>query len=566
MAIFSSARRSRFWRTPFRSAMMLAKALVLLHATTAFAAQSSAAEPAPPSNAAFRIAGTIVNAIGRGPLGRARVSILDARNPQNTQAMVTSDNGRFDFKVGPGKYALQGAKRGFITASYDEHEQFSTAIVTGAGFDTVDLVLRLAPSAVLSGKILDELGEPVRHARISLYREDRRVGVSRILRVRADTSDDQGAYEFFPLDAGTYFVSATATPWYALHPLASHQSDTENLPTAVDHSLDTAYPVTYYGDSTEPDDATPIPIRGGDHLQADIHLNPVPALHLLFRVPDNGEHGITVPRLQRPSFDGEEFVETGGMQQVSPGVFEIDGVAPGRYAVRMPGEGRGGEANEVDITDNGQELNVSGAERASTLKATVQVLGEATLPPQIEIALRNSKMRLVAWQEMDAKGEVEFGDLAPGKYDVMAGSRAKAYSVVRMSSDNGVILGHALNVAAGTSLTISLSLSGGAAKVEGFAKRAGKPAAGAMVVLVPKDPESDRDLFRRDQSDQDGSFTLPSIVPGAYTIVAIENGWDLDWSRPGVIAHYAKHGQPVTITDHTSSTLRLPDPVEVQPR
>jgi hypothetical protein len=301
-------------------------------------------------------------------------------------------------------------------------------------------------------------------------------------------------------------------------------------------------------------------------LQADIHLNPVSALHLLFHLPDNGERGVRMPVLQKPSFDGMDAAENGGMQQVSPGLFEITGVAPGRYSVRMWGPGGDDQATEVDVTNNGQELEVSGAEHASTVKATVQVLGEATLPPQIEVALLNSKMRIVAWQEMDSKGEVEFQGLAPGKYEVQAGSRLKAYSVVRITSDSGAVSGHTLNVAAGTSVTVSLSLAGGATKVEGFAKRAGKPAPGAMVVLVPRDPESHRDLFRRDQSDQDGSFTLPSVIPGSYTIVAIENGWDLDWSRPGVIAHYTKHGQTMTITDHTQRSMHLSDPVEVQPR
>jgi protocatechuate 3,4-dioxygenase beta subunit len=577
MTTFSSFRRSRLrqlqfrrsplCRSPFRKSVILASGLVLFHSLAVFAAQSSAAAQTQSSSAALRIAGTVVSSTGGNPLGRVRVTIADARNPQNRQSMITSEDGRFEFKpVSPGKYSLQGAKRGFITASYDEHEQFSTAIVTGAGLDTGNLVLRLAPSAVLSGKILDELGDPLRHATVSLYREDRRVGIGRILKFRTASTDDQGAYEFAPLDAGTYFISAIATPWYALHPVSAHQPGTENLPTAVDRSLDAAYPVTYYGDSTEPDDATPIPIRGGDHLQADIHLNPVPALHLLFHIPDNGTHGFTVPMLQRPSFDGVDTVQTGGAQQVSPGVFEINGVAPGRYSVRMHGSGLGNEANEIDLTNDGQELDVPGAERAAAVKATVQVLGEATSPPQIEIALLNNKMRIVAWQEMNEKGEVEFNDLAPGKYDVMAGSRPKSYSVVRITSDSGVISGHTLNVAAGSSLTVSVSLAGGATNVEGFAKRAGKATSGAMVVLVPKDPESHRDLFRRDQSDQDGSFTLHSIIPGDYTIVAIENGWDLDWSRPGVIAHYAKHGQSVIVTDRTQSSLRLPDSVEVQPR
>ena len=507
-----------------------------------------------------------MNSIGGNPLARARVSIFDTRNPQTRQSVITSEDGRFEFKqLSPGKYALQGAKRGFISAAYDEHEGFSTAIVTGTGLDTEHLVLRLSPSAVLSGKILDESGEPVRHATVSLYREDRQVGVSRIVRSRVAMTDDQGAYEFAQLDAGSYFVSVNAQPWYALHPRSS-QPDAEDLPTAVDQSLDAAYPVTYYGDSTEPDDATPIPIRGGDHLQADIHLNPVAALHLLFHTPDNGEHGFRMPMLQKPSFDGMENVQPGGMQSVSPGVFEITGIAPGRYSVRNPGAGPGGEDNEINITTNGQELDVPTEQRASTVKATVQIVGEATLPQQIEIGLRNSKMRVVAWQEMDKKGEVAFQDLAPGKYDVLAGSRTKAYSVAQMSSDSGAIAGHTLNVTAGSSMTITLSLVGGSTNVEGFAKRSGKATAGAMVVLVPTHPEANRELFRRDQSDQDGSFSLRSVIPGTYTIIAIENGWDLDWSRPGIIAHYAKQAQSVTVAEHSPTSVHLVDPVEVQPR
>jgi hypothetical protein len=418
---------------------------------------------------------------------------------------------------------------------------------------------------VLSGKILDELGDPVRHATVSLYREDRRVGIGRIQKTSADSTDDQGAYEFSSLDAGTYFISVTAKPWYANHP-HSAEPETGARPSSIDRSLDVAYPITYFGDSTEPDDATPIPIRGGDHLQADIHLNPVPALHLLFRVPDNGEHGISVPMLQRPSFDGVDTVQTDGMQQVSPGVFEINGVAPGRYSVRTPGSGDGNEANEINLTNDGQELNVPGPEAGADIKATVQLVGETKLPPHLGIALRNSKMRVVDWQEVGAKSEIGFQDVAPGKYEVLAFAQPKQYSVVRISSTSSDTAGHILNVTAGSSLAVSFSLVAGTVNVEGFAKRAGKAAPGAMVVLVPRDPESHRDLFRRDQSDQDGSFSLREVVPGSYTIVAIENGWDLDWSRPGVIAHYAEHGKTLTVSGGSQGSMQVPDAVDVQAR
>ena len=308
-----------------RRLAILGCGLVLIHSHAASAQQAQSPD------AAFRIAGTVVSASGGNPLARARVSIVDASNPQNLQWTITSEDGRFEFKqLGPGKYGLQGAKRGFITASYDAHEQYSTAIVTGVGLDTEHLVLRLAPSAVISGMILDESGDPVRRATVTLYREDRRLGVGRIIRVRADSTDDQGAYEFTRLDTGSYFISVVATPWYAVHPLTSPRPGTEDLPPA-DRSLDVAYPITYYGDATEPDDASPIPVRGGDRLQADIHLAPVPALHLLFHAPENAKSGVSMPAFFKPSFDGMEIVQAGSMQSVSPGLFEITGVAAGKY-------------------------------------------------------------------------------------------------------------------------------------------------------------------------------------------------------------------------------------------
>jgi hypothetical protein len=199
----------------------------------------------------------------------------------------------------------------------------------------------------------------------------------------------------------------------------------------------------------------------------------------------------------------------------------------------------------------------------SKIKATVQIEGAASLPSQLQIGLRNSKGRIDA-AEVDAKGEANFAEVIPGNYDVVAGSATSRYSVVRIASEAGSISGHALNVPPGASLTVALSLVGGSVTVEGFAKRAGKGASGAMIVLVPKDPEANHDRFRRDQSDLDGSFSLPNVVPGSYTIIAIENGWDLDWSEPAVLAQYLRHGQRLEVGDRSPTPTHLADAVEVQ--
>jgi len=517
------------------------------------------------TGATFRIAGTAVSAAGGSPLARARVSIFDTKNPENTQWMITAEDGRFEFnQLPPGKYSLQGAKRGFIRTGYEQHEEYSTAIVTGAGVDTEHLVLRLPPVAVLTGKVLDEAGEPVRNAMLWLYREDRRAGVSRIVRFRNTLTDDQGAYDLTPLDAGTYFLSVRAQPWYAVYPPVSADSkESGNPPADVDLSLDVAYPVTYYSDATDSDDATPIPIRGGDHLQIDLHLNPVPALHLLFHSSDKG--GTAFPTLTRSAFGGEEVFSGTRASMVSPGVYAMTGLPAGRYRVRVPGANWAGMADEIEVTQDRQQVDLSRAEAAPAFKATLQVEGQTTIPPHLGVFLRNSKLRAVDFQEVNAKGEVEFHGLTPGQYQVQIQSPDKRYSVVRISSSSGATSGQSLNVT-GAPLTVSLTLAAGDVKVEGVVRHAGKPAARAMVVLVPKNPEANHDLFRRDQSDLDGTFSLAAVVPGSYTICAIENGWDLDWARPGVIAHYCRRGKPVTVSSHATGTIHLTDTVELQPK
>jgi hypothetical protein len=516
----------------------------------------------------FRIAGTVVNKISGAPLAQTRVTISDVKHPNAVRSMVTSENGHFEFgQLGQGKYSLQGARRGFVGAAYDQHEQYSTAIVSGASIDTENLILRLNPSALVSGTVLDESGEPVRQATVSLYRESHNEGTSRVVQVSGTITDDLGSYEFPFLVPGNYFVSATAKPWYAVHPASSGGQGTSGFPAAVDRSLDVAYPATYYGDTTDPDQAPPIPLKGGDHLAIQIRLAPVPALHLRFHVSDDGQRGFSMPTLGRKAFDSDQYIPSDGLQSISPGVYEMTGVPAGEYSVRAGGGSGSHTLNNVDLVNDGQEVDIANGETVSGVQATVQILGQKELPAELRIGLSDGHRNVVTTKTTDAKGEVRFDDVEPGKYAVLAWSSGKAYAVTRVSSHGSDMPGHTLNVVAGSApADIVITLVTGTTNVEGVASHAGKGAPGAMIVLVPEDPENHRELFRRDQSDLDGSFNLPNVVPGTYTVLAIENGWDLDWSQPAVIVQYAKHAQSLKVPAQAQDSVHVPAPVEIQPR
>ena len=553
--------RSRF------SLRRIAIACLLLALSAAPSAQTQTQVPLPGAGP-FRIAGTVLSAREGYPLSRARVSLRDVKNPQYQISMITGDGGHFEFRnLSAGKYSLLGAKRGYITASYDQHEQFSTAIVTGAGLDTENLNLHLAPTAVITGHVFDESGEPIRMTNVTLWRDDHSAGIGRTVPARTDQSDDQGSFEFAPLSAGTYFVSVAATPWYSIHPPSLRQTSASDAPASqVNRALDVVYPPTYYAGATEVEDASPILIRGGDRLDIDLHLAPVPALHVILHgpKPEIGQ-AFQIPTLLKRDFDGpQRAVQPEVPQMIGPGVYDI-ATAPGKYELLLPqSNGQPSRASEVEISQDNQELDISVAQAVSTISAKVELMGEATPPSPMVFALRNAQNRVVARAELSAAREISFADVVPGNYEVLAGSALRAYSVVSMMVNGSPVSGRSFTVPAGANLALSLSVVGGAADVNGVAQRAGKGAAGAMIVLIPKSPETNRDLFRRDQSDLDGTFTFHSVIPGAYTVIAIENGWDLDWSKPAVIAHYGAHGQKLMVGG--SQTVQLPSPVEIQPK
>ena len=546
--------------------------LCLLASRAHMVAQTAAAPQTTPANN-YRVSGTVVSKTDGHPLARVRVTLRDTKNSQKFESRVTAEDGKFYFQsVPPGKYSLAGAKRGFMTAAYDQHEQFSTAIVTGAGVDTEALILRLAPAAIITGKILDESGDPVRHATVALYYQDHSSGVDQVRQSRGTQTDDQGEYELPSLTPGTYFLSAHAKPWYAIHPQTDSgpRSRRKNQPDPTenfDRSLDVAYPATYYSDSTDADSATPISIHGGERVQVDIHLNPVPSLRLLFHVPTNGNRGYAMPQLEQPAFGDSTYFQTDGARVISPGLVEMTGVPAGRYNIRINQPGVSSEMTGVDLTKDGEEINTSSAEATSSVKVMVQVAGTTTLPDRLMVSLYTSA-RTQMWMPVDAKGEVEFPQISAGRYEVILSGSARPYSIRQISAEGATISGHTLILPAASSASVSVTAVAGNWNIDGTVKQAGKPFAGAMVVLVPKDiqknPEMSRDLFRRDQSDLDGTFSLHNVVPGSYVVVAIENGWDLDWSQPNAIAPYLPHGRTIEVDAQAGQTMHIAEAVEVQ--
>jgi Carboxypeptidase regulatory-like domain len=118
-----------------------------------------------------------------------------------------------------------------------------------------------------------------------------------------------------------------------------------------------------------------------------------------------------------------------------------------------------------------------------------------------------------------------------------------------------------LDLPDGAKVQVSLTASTDKTALSGIVLRDEKPVAGAMVLLFPEDPDRS-DLIRRDQSDSDGTFTLPDVPPGRYRVLAIDNGHGLAYGNAAVIKPYLPSSQTITV----DAGKQLPLKVNVQAR
>ncbi|MBV9073664.1 MAG: hypothetical protein JOZ10_08545, partial [Acidobacteria bacterium] len=99
--------------------------------------------------------------------------------------------------------------------------------------------------------------------------------------------------------------------------------------------------------------------------------------------------------------------------------------------------------------------------------------------------------------------------------------------------------------------------SQGVGTINGTVMNGDKPLSGALVMLVPPDVADNLSLFRRDQSDSDATFILNDVVPGSYTAVAIQNGWDMEWASPEALRPYLAKGTRVEITGKQALDIKV---------
>ena len=520
---------------------------------TISAAARQSPRHAAPASPHYRISGTVVNAIGGQPLSQVTVFINTPEHPNDTEQVTTGEDGRFTFEnVAAGKYAMSAQRRGFTRQSYQQHELYSTAVAVGPGKVSEGLVFELNPDASISGTVTDEENEAVRNGRVILFKSGLQDGSQSVRFASQVQLDDAGRYRFDHVDPGKYYVGILARPWFAQYVQRSAQRVDENgqpLPAQpLRPELDVAYPTTFYPQATDPNGATLITVGPGDRFVGDVALTAVPAVHI--RIVNLNDAGNVI--LFQPTFEGAKMPLFADTEEVAPGVVELTGVAPGHYILNLVsrnGEVADRQDREVDLTGD-QEIDASRHPASVvTISGKVHLENNQSLSGQLALRFRNVDTGDNFGEPIGDKGQFELQhDLEKsGTYEVGLVNQDGTIAVRSIAATGAKAVGHNVSLTGGSSVHLDILASKGLARIDGIVLRDGKPSSQAMVVLVPQDPANNRALFRRDQSDSDGTFSLQNVVPGRYAVIALQNGWDLEWSNPAVLAPYLKDGQALVV-------------------
>ena len=78
-----------------------------------------------------------------------------------------------------------------------------------------------------------------------------------------------------------------------------------------------------------------------------------------------------------------------------------------------------------------------------------------------------------------------------------------------------------------------------------------------MILLEPESAQNFDTDMRMDQSDSDGTFNLRDILPGKYFLMALDDGWDLDWTDPAVLRPFRDQAQVVQIAPDDSMKVTI---------
>jgi hypothetical protein len=517
---------------------------------TLFAAATSAG--AQQSQRGYRIAGVVVDSATGAPVPHATVSVFqDAEETQST----SGEDGRFiSSGLAAAKYPLSATAHGYVREGYQQHGAYTTGIAVGDGLDSEHLVFRLHRQAVITGRVTDEYGEPLRQAQIILLRFESGTGSGTPSDRGRTATDDLGEYRFPHLLPGKYYVAVSARPWYAQMELNSATNSAQSGSSAngpsskpnVNPLLDVVYPVTFSPNATEGRTAEELTLAAGETKQADIHVQAVPAVHLRLTnlsTDENAQINFSASESLFGSLDEAVNTVSG---QISPGEYEVAGLPPGDIALEVIENGSQSRSSRTIRTNlrGSDSLEVAGSGATANVTGRVILHDQDESPEQGQVSLRNENNQNAS-TALQKDGTFSLSSVQSDTYKIFVNFPDGEDFIEKLSATGATTHGREVTISGAGDVQLLITAGQAEGELTGVAKLDGKLTSGVMVLLVPETGENLEENSHLDESDSDGTFTLAEIPPGKYKLMAIEDGWELERTNWSALQPYLEKGQPL---------------------
>jgi hypothetical protein len=530
-------------------------ALVWLSALPSFA---NAQQPSSDASQGAVLEGTVVHAVTKEPIRKARVTLEPSAREHEYKLVATSDEaGHFRFvEVKPDTYRLSASKAQFIDGSYGQAKPKDpeTLLKVGADDRLRELTLRMFPAGVIAGRVVDADGEPVSGESVIL--SSRHGGKQGFYSHVDDTTTNQnGEYEFRSVLPGRYFVGA-----------GDQQAEAGIRAISVDREGNATKLCdlwTFYPAALRRENAQPIRVESGQQQTGiDVHLQRGSMLTIKGRIAG----GIDPSAKMRVS----AYDDTGTSEEVNVapnGEFTME-LPPGTHKLTLieqaaSGVLRGTGVAEVDVADQ----DVAGVLIKRFQPAEIQV--RAVVEGEEDHPLTMGTIQLIPDEPNGKAGRNTFGqyerengsfrvhDVFPGKYRVWF-SDGRNYGYLKSLQSSGhVIEGDVVDVADGANLNLVLVYSRKVGSVSGDVEVPERVDASVNVVLLLEDYAEAYGKIRFASADQAHHFSDDRLRPGKYLAFALEeNDFEL-WDNEDFVKQLESEGTAIELHEGEQRSIHL---------
>ncbi len=472
----------------------------------------------------------------------------------------TGAGGGFIFRnLPPGLYNISVTRDGFIPE--EDRRRGITAsglsVTVTAGQTLKDIVLPMAPAPAIIGKVIDPYGKLLAAGLVRAYLRQYTPYGTQIKIVKKAMTDDRGEFRLFGLKYGEYFVSAG----YGDRDRAAAAGRVQL--SANVSKADDGYATLFYDGAEDISRAQPARLApGSDPGMLNIYLRD-PAR---FKI-----RGQVLPRLSGTKIvlapKGGDLNEADFFTEPdTSGAFEIRGVSPGSYVLTATADGGALSSDVVAVNVRDNDIDRVRLSLAETVSVSGRLVleGIATANPA-ELRVKAVRSSIEFDQTIEAPvgpdGAFTLEHVAPfAEYDIAVDPLPPgAYVRSIMAAGRNILQGKSRLVPYQPLQIVVTPATNG---LDVNVTKAGDPAAGIQVVLIPELPLRRRaDRYVTGFTGQSGNLRLSAVPPGDYTAYAFEQiepgAYYVFAYNPGAGGRFSDRAVSVKIGEQGAKSIQL---------